>query len=424
MNTADSNGWHKTACILCAVNCGIEVQTNGTDRRIDQDPRRQGAPGLAGLRLREGAAPRPLPERRRPPDLAAAPPRRRQLRGDRLGHRDPRGRRRARGRSATRTAARRSSTTAAAARATTSAAPTATARSKALGVRYRSNALAQEKTGEFWVDGQCSAAARTATSSTRGRGVRRQEPVAVARLPARARRSLREIAKDPNAHADRHRPAAQRDRRARRLPPAGAARAPTPGASPRWLAILVQEDLVDARIARRARRRASTRSLPRCARSRSRATARVLRRRRGAAARRPRGASRRPRSVSMLRGPRRPDDAALARWSATWSSWSGCSPGNFGSPAPATLRAHPVAREASKGERRRSARHRARAPQPGDRRADHQRPDPVQRDPRGDPDRPPGALPRDARRERQPGALARRQPAHARRRCARSNSSS
>ena len=39
---------------------------------------------------------------------------------------------------------------------------------------------------------------------------------------------------------------------------------------------------------------------------------------------------------------------------------------------------------------------------------------PVQRDRRGDPHRPPRPLPGDARRERQPGALARRQPAHAR----------
>ena len=38
----------------------------------------------------------------------------------------------------------------------------------------------------------------------------------------------------------------------------------------------------------------------------------------------------------------------------------------------------------------------------------------MQRDPRRDPDRPPEALPRDDRREREPGALARRQPAHAR----------
>ena len=47
--------------------------------------------------------------------------------------------------------ATRSSTTVAAARVTTSAAATR-AHLKAIGSRYRSNALAQEKTGEAWVD--------------------------------------------------------------------------------------------------------------------------------------------------------------------------------------------------------------------------------------------------------------------------------
>ena len=57
---------------------------------------------------------------------------------------------------------------------------------------------------------------------------------------------------------------------------------------------------------------------------------------------------------------------------------------------------------------------RARTAQPGRRRPDHLRPGAVQRDRRGDPHRPPGPLPGDARRERQPGPLARRQPADAR----------
>ena len=34
MNTPESDGWHKTACIICALNCGLEVQTNNKDRRI------------------------------------------------------------------------------------------------------------------------------------------------------------------------------------------------------------------------------------------------------------------------------------------------------------------------------------------------------------------------------------------------------
>ncbi len=63
------------------------------------------------------------------------------------------------------------------------------------------------------------------------------------------------------------------------------------------------------------------------------------------------------------------------------------------------------------------------AAQPGRRRPHHQRADPVQRDPRRDPHRPPAALPGDDRRVRQPGPLDRRQPADARRRSSSSTSS-
>ena len=49
-------------------------------------------PASQGLRLREALAARLLPERSAPADEAAAPAQRRHVRGDRLGHRDPRGR--------------------------------------------------------------------------------------------------------------------------------------------------------------------------------------------------------------------------------------------------------------------------------------------------------------------------------------------
>ena len=126
--------------------------------------------------------------------LAAAPARRRHVRGDRLGHRDRRGRRAAsravrdehggdvdlllrrrrpgqppRRRLQRRAPARRSAS------------------------RYRSSALAQEKMGEGWVDAQLYG------GHTRGDfehaevvGLRRQEPVAVAELPARAGRAARD----------------------------------------------------------------------------------------------------------------------------------------------------------------------------------------------------------------------------------------
>ena len=145
--------------------------------------------------MREGAAPRPLPEPHEPADVAAAPPRRRHVRGDRLGHRDPRDRASASRRFATPTAASRSSTTAAAGRGTTSAARYSGATLRALGARYRANALSQEKTGEFWVNGKMFGGAmiRGDFEHCRGRAVRRQEPVAEPRLPAgpdrRSRRS-------------------------------------------------------------------------------------------------------------------------------------------------------------------------------------------------------------------------------------------
>ena len=162
----EGNGWHQTACILCSINCGIEVARRRADDRTR--PRRQGPPRLRGLHVREGAAPRPLPERPAPPDHAAAPAADGTFeaidwdtaiaevaarfgdvidahggqsilfyggggQGNHLGGGYG---------SATR---------------------------NALGIRYSSNALAQEKTGEFWVDGQLfgrPGATRPATTST------------------------------------------------------------------------------------------------------------------------------------------------------------------------------------------------------------------------------------------------------------------
>ena len=175
-----------------------QLRDRGPARRPAPRPgaRRQGSPRLRGLHLREARPPRPLPERPPPPDDAAAPPARRQLRGDRLGHRDPRGRRGASSAFATRTAATRSSTTAAAGRETTCPAPTRARRARRSVRVYAANALAQEKTGEFWVDGQLFGAPvvphRARLRARRGRGLHRQEPVAVARLPARARRAARD----------------------------------------------------------------------------------------------------------------------------------------------------------------------------------------------------------------------------------------
>ena len=90
--------WKPTACILCECNCGIEVRLGADGPPLRAHPRRQGPPGVAGLRVREAAAPRPLPERPRDGSLHPLRRRRRRhVRGDRLGHRDPRGRRATRG---------------------------------------------------------------------------------------------------------------------------------------------------------------------------------------------------------------------------------------------------------------------------------------------------------------------------------------
>ena len=71
----------------------------------------------------------------------------------------------------------------------------------ALGVRYTSNALAQEKTGEFWVDGRLYGRTRCHTTPDFEHA---QTAMFVGKNPwqshgfPRARKLIRDIAKDPN----------------------------------------------------------------------------------------------------------------------------------------------------------------------------------------------------------------------------------
>ena len=121
------------------------------------------------------------------------------LRGDRLGHRDPRGR--ARSFAAVRDAHGGESIFYYGGGGQGNHLPGAYGRStrSLLGMRYQSSALAQEKTGEFWVaeqDGRRLLARRL--RALRGRALHRQEPVVLALIP-RARVTLREIANDPDA---------------------------------------------------------------------------------------------------------------------------------------------------------------------------------------------------------------------------------
>ena len=227
--------WHPTACILCS-----QLRDRGPPAR-----RAAASPASAatrrtrrrGLHLREGAAPRPLPERSA--TASPAPLRRRggrHVRGDRLGHGDRRDRR----------ALRRGPGHATAATSIfyyggggqgnhlgggygRGAAGRARARATA------SNALAQEKTGEFWVDGQLfgSAATPPATTSTprwRCSSARTRGSRTASRGPAPM---LKAIATRPGPLDDRaSTPAAPR-------PPSWptstcrSGPAPTPGASPR-----------------------------------------------------------------------------------------------------------------------------------------------------------------------------------------------
>ena len=92
----------------------------------------------------------------------------------------------------------------------------------ALGARYRSSALAQEKMGEGWVDGHLYG------GHTRGDFEHAEVAVFIGKNPwqsqslPRARVTLRELAQGPGARARRDRPGADRDGRDGRRPPPGA----------------------------------------------------------------------------------------------------------------------------------------------------------------------------------------------------------
>ena len=198
--------WSPTACILCECNCGIEVQLE--DRTLARIRGDKAHPGTQGYTCNKAHAPRPLPERSRPPDRTAAPPGRRDLRGDRLGHRHRGGRgglrRRPRAprRRGDHVLRRR------AARATTSAAPTA-ARSCARSVRVTARARSPRRRPGRRGSTRSSAAATPAASSTmprsrsssaRTRGMSQSFP--------RARDRAARDRQGPGALDDRHRPGA------------------------------------------------------------------------------------------------------------------------------------------------------------------------------------------------------------------------
>jgi anaerobic selenocysteine-containing dehydrogenase len=192
-----ANDWRQTACILCSVNCGVEVQTDGRHiTRIRGDRSHPGSKGYACEKAQRldyyQSSPHRLqaPLRRRPDGTFEA------VDWD--------------------TAIREVAAKLAAIRDTHGGETIfyyggggqgnhlgggyGAATRKALGSIYTSNALAQEKTGEFWVDGQLFGRPRCHTT---GDYERAEVAVFIGKNPwqshgfPRARAILREIAADP-----------------------------------------------------------------------------------------------------------------------------------------------------------------------------------------------------------------------------------
>ena len=295
--------WHQTACILCECNCGIEVRLGADGRTFERirgdkaHPASQGYTCEKALRLdhyQNGRGERVLhPLRRRAG---------RHVRGDRLGHRGPRGRGAAR--RGARRARRRQDPVLRRRRAgqPPRAAPTARRCTRGSAASTARSAIAQEKSGE--VLGQrhaCSAtpcaasstSARSPSSSARTRGMSHGIP--------HARTTLKAIANDPAPVDGRDRPPASP-----RPPswPTSTSRC-APGRDAWLLAAMV----ADHRPGGPARRRlaapstptGSTTSTPASATIDDRRVLRDRRRRRGPRAARPRGASPRRRASPCSR---------------------------------------------------------------------------------------------------------------------------
>jgi anaerobic selenocysteine-containing dehydrogenase len=190
-------GWQQTACILCECNCGIEVQLGGPDgRRLARIRGDRAHPASRGYTCNKALR---LDHYQNGPDRVTTPLRRRPDGTFEAVDWD--------------TAIREVAARLGAIRDTHGGEAIfyfggggqgnhlggayASATLAALGVRYRSNALAQEKTGEMWVQGRMM-----------GAGVRAdfehaEVALFVGKNPwqshgfARARHTLREIAKDP-----------------------------------------------------------------------------------------------------------------------------------------------------------------------------------------------------------------------------------
>ncbi len=189
--------WQPTACNLCECNCGIEVQLGGEDgRRFVRVRGDKSHPGSKGYACEK---PSRIDHYQNGPDRISAPLRRRPDGTFEEIDWDTAIREVAARLSAVRDAHGGESVFYYGGGGQGNHSPGAYARAtqSALGIRYRSNALAQEKTGEFWVSG------KMVGNFTRGDFERCEVAVFVGKNPwmshgiPHARVTLRKIAKDP-----------------------------------------------------------------------------------------------------------------------------------------------------------------------------------------------------------------------------------
>ena len=416
MSETESAGWKKTACTLCAVNCGLEVQTDGGRIvRIRGDkahPISQGYVCEKSQRLdyyQNGADRLDSPLRRRPDGTY-----------ERIDWS---------------TAVREIAQKLAAIRAQHGGesifyygggsqgnhlgATYADSTLKALGVKFRSNALAQEKTGEAWVQGKMMG------SGIHGDFEHCEVAVFVGKNPwqshgfARARVILREIQNDPARSLIVIDP-----RRSETAAMADFHLAVRPGTDAWCLAalaaILVQDGLVA-----QAWVDEHTTGYPQVAEALRRISVAAYAGICGveeALLRRVAERIARAKSVSMIE-----DLGVQMNLHSTLNSYLNrlvwLLTGHYARPGHqqclrAVARAVAVVQGQALRGIERSIHRAGRAgatglAQPRDRRPDHHGPDAVQRDSGGDPHRSSEAISRDADRKREPGALAGRQPTDA-----------
>ncbi|MEW6736344.1 MAG: molybdopterin-dependent oxidoreductase [Acidobacteriota bacterium] len=197
-NNASNHNWHPTACILCSLNCGIEVQLGGPDgRHIERVRGNKAHPASQGYTCEK---PLKLDYYQNSTDRLTSPLRRRAdgtfeaIDWDTAIHE---------------IAAKFLNIKAAyggesifyyggGGQGNHLGGTYADSTLKALGTKFRSNALAQEKTGEFWVNG------RMLGAGNHGDFEHCEVAVFIGKNPwqshgfARARATLRQLAKDPH----------------------------------------------------------------------------------------------------------------------------------------------------------------------------------------------------------------------------------